>query len=390
MAERTISIAQVALARDLSVVLRAPAVLAALGLGAVLGGLLLGGSAALALFAAAAILAVAAVLVAAIPLSAHVDVEVGGLRVRWFGGSRRFHLVRGSVTRVPVRADGTRLVRPRIPLLGWWLGRATLRGDETIWLLRLAASPTLILVPTEAGRLAIAPAAEGELLDALAAAARVQQRLDEVSGRVQAALPTASEPEAPPERREAPAEAAPAQHFLTGIERARLEERLAAARAEALLAAEAERRAAGEEASAAGSSMAPAAIAAAAQAARRAEWEEEEREPPMTAPSAARRRIAATWTRPAWATDGRLFVLVTICWALVPLALSGVAWLVGAGDVLRDDSSAARLTSLTLTLAGPATALAILAARRWWPRMTGIVTVTGVLAAVLIVRGVIG
>src|SRR5205085_29286 len=43
-------------------------------------------------------------------------------------------------------------------------------------------------------------------------------------------------------------------------------------------------------------------------------------------PNRARERRAATWTRPAWATDARLHTLGTISWALVPLAASLVAW----------------------------------------------------------------
>ena len=43
----------------------------------------------------------------------------------------------------------------------------------------------MILVPTDRGRVGIAPASEQQLLNALAAAARIQQRLDEV-GRAHA------------------------------------------------------------------------------------------------------------------------------------------------------------------------------------------------------------
>ena len=84
---------------------------------------------------------------------------------------------------------GRSAIRTRFGFLGWAYGRAILRGEEPISIVRLAPTPTVILVPTDHGRLAIAAASEPELLEALGAAARVQQRLDEVSGRVLAALP---------------------------------------------------------------------------------------------------------------------------------------------------------------------------------------------------------
>src|ERR687897_318277 len=111
----------------------------------------------------------------------------------------------------------------------------------------------MILVPTDHGRVGVAPASEQQLLRALAAAARIQQRLDEVAERargfvlpersVQAAVAVEREPEAggadPPQ-----ATASAGQRLLTGIERTLIEERLAAERAAALRAAEAERQAA--------------------------------------------------------------------------------------------------------------------------------------------------
>src|SRR5213079_2912731 len=160
-------------------------------------------------------------------------VEVGGLRIRWLGGSRHYHLVRGPVTRVSLTGPSAGAIKSRLPVLGWSMGKARLRQDEHILLVRLARTPSVILVPTDAGRVAIAAASEPALLEALSAAARVQQRLDEVSGRVMAAFPGGiAEMTATPAQRAAPKPPTPVEpaeeepRFLTGIERAQLEDRL--------------------------------------------------------------------------------------------------------------------------------------------------------------------
>ena len=77
------------------------------------------------------------------------------------------------------------------------VGRAKLRGDEMIDLVRLAPTASMILVPTDRGRLGIAPASEEHLLVALAAAARIQQRLDEVAERARAFMDLPATGDAP-------------------------------------------------------------------------------------------------------------------------------------------------------------------------------------------------
>ncbi len=91
--------------------------------------------------------------------------------------------------------DEAARLRPRFGALGWAVGRARLRRDEVIEIVRLAPTASMILVPTDRGRLGIAPASEEHLLSALAAAARIQQRLDEVAERARAFmdLPTVAE-----------------------------------------------------------------------------------------------------------------------------------------------------------------------------------------------------
>jgi len=385
VADETLPIARIVLARDVRRILTLPLLLALTGLSAALAGLLLGGTAELVGVLGGAIAIAGAVLLAIVPLSLRVDVEVGGLRMHWLGGMRRYQLARGPVTRVALTGPSAGSIRSRFPVLGWSLGRAVLRGEERIVLVRLARTANVILVPTDRGRLAIAAASEGDLLDALGAAARVQQRLDEVGGRVLAAFPdglAALEEPAPAPPIEEPSKTKDeAERFLTGIERAQLEARLAAAREAALLAAEAERRAAlaADEAAAAGAGVPGGAVSRAAE------------EEPLAGYSRARERRAATWTRPVWATDARVRTLGTISWALVPLGASLVAWGLAEANqaMIADDGTWSRLVALGLTLGGPAAALAVLAARAWWPRLTGLIAVGALASLVLTARAVL-
>jgi hypothetical protein len=392
VADGTLPIARVTLARDARRLLAVPLLLALAGGSAMAAGLLIGQAEGLAVAVGGGIGIILALVLAAIPFSVRVDVEVGGLRIRWLGGSRQYHLVRGPVTRVSLTGPSAGGIKSRFPVLGWSVGRAMLRREEPIVLVRLARTPSVIVVPTDAGRLAIAAASEPVLLEALGAAARVQQRLDEVSGRVMAAFPAGiSEMTATPAQRAAPrvmqpdepAEEAP--RFMTGIERAELEERLAAAREAALLAAEAERQAALEAAEAAAAKAAAvsgeAAMAAGVAAA------------PLAWPRArkARERRRATWTRPEWATDARLRVLATMGWAAVPLLGSLVVLVVAGGPaVLAGEDTGTKTMSLALTLGGPGAALGVVIARAWWPELTGLVASSGLAALVLTIRAIVG
>ena len=376
-------IARVVLAREVGRILALPLLLGLTGLSAAGAGLLLGGMAEPAAVVGGAIAIAGAILLAVVPLSLRMDVEVGGLRLQWLGGSRRFQLARGPVTRVALTGPSAGSIRSRFPVLGWSFGQALLRGEEQIVLVRLARTPTVIVVPTAAGRLAIGAASEADLLEALGAAARVQQRLDEVSGRVRAAFPDGLRTLEQPPPAEAPTEeeqkaANHAERFLTGIERSELEARLAAAREAALVAAEAERRAALE----AGAGEGPTAVAPPRRTYAPGE------EAPISAPSAARERRAASWSRPAWATDAVVRTLGTISWALVPLVASLGAWgLAEANQALTVNGGTwSRLVALGLTLGGPAAALAVVAARAWWPRLTGLIAVGALASLVLTAR----
>ena len=115
-------------------------------------------------------------------LSVRLDVGESAVQVSWIGGSRLYVLSPGPVTRVRLRGANASRLRVRSGAFGWSLGRAVLRGEEPIHIVRLAPTATAILVPTDRGRLAIAPARDEDLLDALSRAARARQQLEAQSG----------------------------------------------------------------------------------------------------------------------------------------------------------------------------------------------------------------
>jgi len=167
----------------------------------------------LALAVAGLIATLAAVELAATLATLRLQVETGAVRVRWLGGEVHYLLAEGPITRIVLRGKQAVRLHPRFGALGWALGTATLRERETIEIVRLAPTRSMILLPTDRGRLAIAPADEAALVEALTGAVRRQ--------RLAAAVP-------PPE-----VAVRPPQRPLTGIERTLLEQRLAAERAAA-------------------------------------------------------------------------------------------------------------------------------------------------------------
>lgn len=391
-------IARIRLARSLPRLLAWPIVLLVLASAAAVAGVLVGAIGGLALLAGAALVALVALGWAVRVLSVRLDIEESEVRVHWLGGERRYPLSAGPVTRVRFRGENASRLRVRSGILGYGLGPARLREDEEIHVVRLAPTPTAILVPTEEGRLAIAPAVEAELLDALTRAARARQRLDDLAQASPSAAhetdaaglttdepePTAAEASAPavepiqPTEPAEPADAEPDARPMTGIERMLYERRLAEERAAAEAAAEAALAAlaraeleapeatseAAMPAPATADIPAPAAVAVPERGARR--------------PRAPRLRIRRARARHAI--------------ALVPLAGALVAWGIGiAGDRMPDPATdLGRLTALGLVLAGPATAIGVIVARTWWPRLIGVVIVGGLAASALIARMLIG
>jgi hypothetical protein len=356
MAKRIPPIARIKLARSTGRVLALPGLMVVIGAAAA-GAMALGLVAVEPVIRALVIVAGAVlvgwgVLIALRPLTARLDVEEAAVRLHWFGGERIYVLTPGPVTRVRLRGAESSRLRSRSGGLGWTLGPARLREEEDIEAIRLAPSETAILIPTERGRLAIAPRSQDALLDALSRAARARQRLEELAT---AAPVEPTEPEPEPERTAAVAE--PEPHVLTGIERAELEDRLGREELEARLRAEAEAQATPAEA------LDSAPTAAAEPKPRR--W---------------RGRVGLPRPRPS------------VAFVLLPLVGAGIVW--GAASILgrlpEPGTDLGRLTSLALVLAGPATSIGAIMARAWWPRIVGVVVTSGLVASVFVGRSLLG
>ena len=428
MTEHVVAIAPIQLSRSTGRILAVPALLLLAGVVAVAGGATVGGLVGIGLVAGGLVVVALGIYVAAMLLTVRLDVEVATLRLRWLWGERRYTLVRGPVTRVALAGDEAARVRPRFGALGWAVGRARLRRDEEIEIVRLAPTASMILVPTDRGRLGIAPVSEEHLLSALAAAARIQQRLDDVAERARPFTdpPPMAEAAASPARPEQ-ATGPDGRRMLTGIERQLLEERMAAERAAALERAEAERMAAVRAAEAAAALSAAVEVTPVAPvttipperrhlrrrlsawiAARRAARSTAEAAAATAAtldaavaapePIAVAEALDVAESPVATAAPGaseratvRDDQLLAFGLALTPVIGAGLIWLIA---YLRGDLSLSieelRPIALALLAVGPAGALAALAARAWFPRLQGLVTITALTALVLVGRVLLG
>jgi hypothetical protein len=397
MTGSTVSIAPIPLARSTRRLLTPPLILFLAGGVSVGGGVVLGDTMGVGLVAAGLVVAALSIALGTMLLSVRLDVEIATLRLRWLGGERRYTLVRGPVTRIALQGSEAARLRPRFGALGWALGHARLRGDENVDLVRLAPSASMILVPTDRGRVGVAPASEQQLLAALAAAARIQQRLDEVAERARAYVTPARHeraetPQPPPMALptstisdEAPAAV---QRLLTGIERTLIEERLAADRAAALVAAEAERQAAADAARTAASVPAVPVTSATStvppRLRRRGEWQR----PAWMAARPRMRERAVVERRPFPIPTARLLAYGV---AVTPAVAAGAVWLTAAiTGRLEMPVEHLRPLALALLAAGPAGALAGLAAQTWFPRLVGLVAITALAALGLVGRALLG
>lgn len=364
MSQRVPPIARIRLARSFPRLLLVPAVVTLAGAAAIAAGLVaVGGPVGIALAALGGLLAAGAIGATVVLLSVRLEVEESAVGLTWLGGERIYPLTPGSVTRVRLRGENASRIRARTGALGWSLGSARLRDEEEIEVVRLAPTRTAILVPTERGRLAIAAANDDLLLDALSRAARARQRLEALVDR--APVLAAPAPQAP-DAAEA-SEAEPEAAALTGIERALLEQRLAT-----------ERTAAEAAAQAAPAMAAPTSVI------------EPEQPQDEARVSAEHRRLAVP--RPRLTRGVFRRPRPRAAFVLLPLIGAGVAWGAGivAGRMPDAGTDLARLTSLALVLAGPATSVGALLALAWWPRIVGVVVAGGLAASVFIGRALIG
>jgi len=373
---QSIVVGEIRLQRDSLRLLGLPVLVIAGGAAGAASAVLISGPLGIAVAAAGLLVAIGGIYLAAWHMSFRLIVEAGGLEIRWLGGRRRYRLVRGQLTRVVLRGEGAAALRPRLGVLGMGLGPALLRGEEHIQLLRLASPDSMILVPTDHGRLALTAIVEQELLEALTAAVRRQQEIAAAAARTAAMAPA---PAAVAADREPAAGAGPSR-MLTGIERALLEERLAAERAAARAAAEAER----QEAAKAGAAPSLPARGAGVTAVAADE----------TSVSAARRRTRTQWQRPGWlalppvlARSPRVLAAIPV---FVPLLVAGAAWVVAdAAGRLTGPSPEARYLLMALALSGPLAALAVFVTRTWQPRLAGLVSWSAIAAQILVVRALI-
>ena len=170
-----VPLARVRLARDARTTLAIPALLVLLGVAAVaIAFILVAGAPMVVLAGVGLALAVAGVALAVRVRSLRLAVETDYLHLTGIGVDRRYHLVHGDLSRVAASGIGRVAVRPGTAALGFAAGRATLSGGERVEVIRLGSTPSVILVPTERGRVAIASVAEKELVEALMAAARTR------------------------------------------------------------------------------------------------------------------------------------------------------------------------------------------------------------------------
>ena len=93
------------------------------------------------------------------------------LRLRSLFGARRFRLRKGEVRRLWVRFS-RRPLEARIGGLGIRFGEGQLGGEMLVDVIALDEASTLLMVPVEGGRLAVAAESEAVLLEVLRLATR--------------------------------------------------------------------------------------------------------------------------------------------------------------------------------------------------------------------------
>ena len=370
--------------------------------------------------------------------SLRLAVEPDYLHLTGRGVDRRYHLAKGSLARV----GSASVVRARrTGSLGGTVGPAQLAGGEGVELIRLGRTPSVILVPTESGRVALAPAREDELVQALMEAAKTRAEraptaLPPAPMAPAAAAATASIAAVAPPVQVAPppAPVAPARP-LTGIERMALEERMAEERRAAMSGARTEQAAASFATAAALSPPARPAIPYPTPAAPIPPLAPPEAPPvpptPVPAPEvptetsaiatparssavASLAPVAATPSaeaattpspavqrfpqalprrrplRPTAAPLGRPILTADVGLMVAPLATAAAVWFVAAATGAAPGGNGLDPLGAALLLCGPIALLAVFLARSRWPRLAGLTSVSALIALALVARALIG
>ena len=404
-------VAEIALARNPVRVLAVPALLVVVGLAlAGLGLVVVGQATGLAVAVLGAILAIGGVVLAARAMTVQLFVEVDYLHLKAIGLDRRYHLAPGQLSRLATTGPRRVKLGAALPGTPRLTSRTALAAGEMIEVIRFGQTPSVVLVPTERGRVAVAAKSESELVEALMVASHTRaMRPAAAPAPAESVAPASVAPEAvqpaaaafvaavvaPPVP--APTPAPPARP-LTGIERMWMEERLVQERRAALTGAREEQAAAGMSAASAVLSPArvspvplPSAVAAVAAVAI-----------PQAAPAPAPRiaativvvpRIARPRRRPARPQARRVAAP-----ALTPNLLLLAAPLLGAlaiwiaSVVIVQPTQDAGLDPLgaALLLSGPIAVLAIWMAQSRWPRLAGLSSVAALVALLLVGRALIG
>jgi hypothetical protein len=434
--------APVRLARDARTTLVIPAVLVAIGAALGIGAVLLASGPALVVMAGVGLVAAIVGVVLALRVrSLRLAVATDYLHLTGMGIDRRYNLIPGDLKRVASSGLGRVAIRPGTAALAFAVGQAPLGAREKVDVIRLGATPSVVLVPTEQGRVALAAAVERELVEALMAAAAARTRASRPSVPLLAAtaVPTATVIDAPavgtaatvaplavpPPR---PVEPPPPPRPMTGIERMALEEQMEQERRAAFSGAQREQAMASFSATAALSPPSspamtypqapvvplpaapllppapaqpvaiPAPISAAALPAIAATTaapvvattvprSASTRSFPLGVPRGFPRRrplrpMAWRATRP---TLGREIALLA-----APLLLAGVVWFMAALVGATATGEGLDPLNFALLLCGPVAVLAIFLARTRWPRLAGLSSLAAVLALALVARAVIG
>ena len=407
-------VAEIALARNPVRVLAVPALLVLVGLAMAGGGLVFVGQAAgVAMAALGVIIATAGALLAARAMTVQLFVEVDYLHLKALGLDRRYHLAPGQLSRLAT--TGPRRVKlaalPGTPRL---TSRTALPAGEQVEVIRFGETPSVVLVPTERGRVAVAAKSESELVEALMVASHTRAMRPAVAPAPAPAIPAAAPsipvpaavatvvaapaPPVLPEPAAAAMTPAPPARPLTGIERMWMEERLVQERRAALTGAREEQAAASMSAATAALSPArvspvplPSPVAAAVAVAM-----------PQTAPAPAPRIAATTVAIPKVARPrrrpARPQARRVAAPALTPNLLVLAAPLLGAlaiwiaSVVVGQPSQTPGLDPLgaALLLSGPVAVLAIWMAQSRWPRLAGLSSAAALVALLLVGRALIG